>query len=288
VIQHRATASFNHPINPPSLTVAGNYLVHEGESGIWIYADPEASTQIVDVPVDFYLREAREVDLEDKQGVLAFIKRWGMPVDPTNRDVLSDEAELIANAHAVGTLNKEADFHQGRKAAALELGWKPPKATEEMMSLTLNELMTRPGMSEHGAKVAGLRNWVEPSWRLHYLRGFAECIIDPNQADIAMLMDDLNEALTIFAPRIDVLGHSPNRPTIYNIAAAQAANDIYEDTTLLKCKNKECRVIFTKQRGRAEHGAHRTKGVLYCSNSCAKAVAQRALRLRRRNAKNDA
>ena len=59
-------------------------------------------------------------------------------------------------------------------------------------------------------------------------------------------------------------------------------NHIVERAAYLTCANEPCGRTFVRQEGRAEHGQYRTKGVKYCSATCARAQAQRELRRRKR------
>ena len=152
-------------------------------------------------------------------------------------------------------------------------------------ALSLRELH-----DERASQIGRLANWVEPHDRLAKMVEFSVFAVEPSRhdEDLETVMRDLNAALAIFAPRIEVHNFKPQQLTIYNAVAAQFANDIFAGAPLMTCNNETCKRTFTKQRGRAEYGAHRTKGVLYCSNTCAKAQAQRELRRRNRKAKNGA
>jgi hypothetical protein len=251
-----------------------------------VYASPDAAENEVEVPPDFYLREVSEVDFDDDGSIAEFIEAWGIPVDAMNRDIRGGEGG-IWNQVERNNLAPELSLEDGRRTAAIELGWvrEIPRGPGTTFASRAREW----GDPERLAKIARLVNWDEVLTRISLMQMIAsEVTRTPHSADFADALEDLNAALFVFAPRVMVRDAVPLRATIYNVFAAQIANDIYEGTTLMKCRNERCPVTFTKQRGRAEYGAHRTKGVLYCSNSCAKAVAQRALRLRRRTAKNDA
>jgi hypothetical protein len=269
------------------LNVSAEFKLHEGASGRWVYASPDAAENEVEVPPDFYLREVSEVDFDDDGSIAEFIEAWGIPVDAMNRDIRGGEGG-IWNQVERNNLAPELSLEDGRRTAAIELGWvrEIPRGPGTTVASRAREW----GDPDRLAKIARLVNWDEVLTRVSLMQMIAgEVTSTRHTANFADALDDLNAALFVFAPRVMVRDAPPPQVTIYNIFAAQIANDIHEGTTLLICQNERCPVTFTKQRGRAaEYGAHRTKGVLYCSNSCAKAVAQRALRLRRRIAKNDA
>jgi len=69
---------------------------------------------------------------------------------------------------------------------------------------------------------------------------------------------------------------------LYSICCLEIYNHLVEQTSYRRCRNERCGRLFVRQVGRAKFGQHRTRGVLYCSASCARAQAQRELRRRRR------
>jgi hypothetical protein len=69
---------------------------------------------------------------------------------------------------------------------------------------------------------------------------------------------------------------------LYSICCLEIYNHLVEQTAFRRCQNERCGRLFVRQVGRARFGQHRTRGVLYCSASCARAQAQRELRRRRR------
>ena len=69
---------------------------------------------------------------------------------------------------------------------------------------------------------------------------------------------------------------------LYSICCLEIYNHLVEQTSYRRCRNERCGRLFVRQVGRAKFGQYRTRGVLYCSASCARAQAQRELRRRRR------
>jgi hypothetical protein len=70
------------------------------------------------------------------------------------------------------------------------------------------------------------------------------------------------------------------------VAMLQLVNDLAEEVPYLRCANESCGRLFVRQRGRTEHGGNRMRGVMYCSNTCARAQYQRERRRRDRAARN--
>ncbi len=68
--------------------------------------------------------------------------------------------------------------------------------------------------------------------------------------------------------------------SLYPSLCLQLWNLIDEGAVPRRCGNETCNSPFVRQRDGAEHGQFHTKGVLYCSRTCARAQAQREYRRR--------
>jgi hypothetical protein len=104
------------------------------------------------------------------------------------------------------------------------------------------------------------------------------------QAEI-FLVTVLNDGLTPFAPRV-ALEHAATLPPapLYARFCLELYVHLAERALYRRCANEPCGRIFVRQRGRAQAGRHRTRGLKYCSRACARAAAQRAYRRRRASA----
>lgn len=71
----------------------------------------------------------------------------------------------------------------------------------------------------------------------------------------------------------------------YQCMAAEIYNHIVEGLPYRVCAAPDCARIFVRQQGRAVHGQHRTRSVLYCSAECGRRVARRRYREKARLAK---
>jgi hypothetical protein len=89
--------------------------------------------------------------------------------------------------------------------------------------------------------------------------------------------DDLvGEPLTLDDVLADELLEAP----LYAVCCLELFNHIVEHAQVKICANERCGRPFARQRGRAEHGQYRLRGVKFCSTYCARAQAQRAYRRR--------
>jgi hypothetical protein len=141
----------------------------------------------------------------------------------------------------------------------------------------------------------------EPIWDNHTYQergGDISALLDePVRESLATLLDRLiTPALAPFGPRlietgritypeltdsadaveIDRWKHAP----VYSIMMAELFNHIVLDAPTRRCA--KCNQLFVHQQGRAIKGTNRSRGVLYCTASCARAAAQRAYRARKR------
>jgi hypothetical protein len=82
------------------------------------------------------------------------------------------------------------------------------------------------------------------------------------------------------APRLT----EPERGRRWSFGCLELYNHIVEHAKYRTCANETCGRYFVRQSGRAKMAQHRTVGVAYCSESCARAQTQRTYRRRKRGA----
>jgi hypothetical protein len=119
---------------------------------------------------------------------------------------------------------------------------------------------------------------------------------DPARALARFLETTLTAGLRVFHPRV-TLTAPEGRPehgwmsgatvSLYATCCLELYNHLAEEATYRRCENRRCRRLFVRQKGRAQAGQHRRTGIKYCSSHCARAVAQRKYRERRRRKTSD-
>ncbi len=96
----------------------------------------------------------------------------------------------------------------------------------------------------------------------------------------------MNSGLSVFAVHVETLpglraSLTRPLPNLYNAACLQLVHYLTDDAKVSRCANERCGRPFTRQRGLAKYGQHRSRGVRYCSHLCAKAQSERDRRRRR-------
>lgn len=115
-----------------------------------------------------------------------------------------------------------------------------------------------------------------------------------NQTVLRFFDGTMREALEGFSPRLWLVADDGSRSwrattespapadvTLFEVMVLEFFRHIAESATFKRCANESCGRTFVRQDGGAVHRQSRTTGVLYCSRTCAGAVAQRRHRQRR-------
>jgi hypothetical protein len=111
--------------------------------------------------------------------------------------------------------------------------------------------------------------------------------VDEREA-VDWMREVVNAGLRVYHPRVMLVadaegldytvGEFEGGVTFFEALCAQLANAIAENAPLHRCENETCGTWFSRQVGRADAGQYRTKGVKFCSKSCAKAEMERRYR----------
>ncbi len=232
--------------------------------------------RLVDVPPDFYLREMGAQVPQTDDDIAVFVKQWGRCTDHDYRD------RPLGMAWARQTV----DY-------VLRYGPRPSKHSSSGGVATIREVIA----DDIGGGVVGWRDLVhieEIKDRLEASSWLAKRFVEwqtgveREEKIWELFAEQLNAALSAFSVHISIGPRSVVLPriTAFSVAALQLVNDLAAETPVRRCGNERCPVqVFTRQRGRSQYGQHRTAGIKYCSNSCARAQGERERR--RRNSKGN-
>jgi len=86
------------------------------------------------------------------------------------------------------------------------------------------------------------------------------------------------------APR-DWAEHFGASAALWSVCCLELFNHVTEGAVVKDCANETCPRLFVRQIGRSLHGQRRRSGVRFCSDTCARAQAQREYVRRRRSAR---
>lgn len=226
----------------------------------------------VDLPTDFFLREMSAQRPRTATEVVDFVRRWGRCSDPDKRDrplsrlyrfPTTDLSALVPESHQV---LEEAQLFVEQLDRARQLKVEPAVLGLVHVRQVWDRIEEAEWMANTFVAWQEGQEVEESRWEL--------------------FVEQMNGALSAFQASIELPdSRAAALPflTAYSVGALQLFNDIAAATPLRHCGNERCPLpdgVFTRQRGRAQYGQHRTSGVKYCSNSCAKAQGERERRRR--------
>jgi len=261
-----------------------------------------------------YLRLA-SIDLDDAEAIFAFVAKYG-PLGGADayHAFMREAAFAFANMYRA-QLDATTE-HEKKKRALHEEETRTSDSVWPSYALRFHYTET---LDEFRFAARCLRD-LTCAWRMFKEGTPASDVhwVSPQHSDPEFLQEDgfplflLSEALPnwflrTFSPRLTFYWTPPlpagpgfsnlpprqgginidpmRRPIggrLYSICALELFNHIVENAEYLICANENClQKLFVHQQGGAKKVWHRSHGVLYCSPSCAHAVAQREYRRRR-------
>lgn len=251
-------------IAPPRVVPAEEVEVVDEEWVTWLRGP--AKTEARHLPDEFYLREMQGFDFHtrDVTSAASLIAEFGVLCEDDYQEWAGGE---YYNWDARGIAAEMRRSYKGKY---------PQKVINPGNSLNLLEAVT------HFDAIRFLREaWIECASTGSMADYAAMCRV-PEEETRKSFLEVLNAGLKLAHAR----AINPEAPeelaTIYGVCCLQVYNHIAEGARYKRCANESCRQVFVRQRGRAQHGHHKSDGVKFCTRECARAQAQRELRRRKK------
>lgn len=277
-------------------------------SGEWIDLEGPGSRR--ELPQDAHLHEFSDLDIEDPEAIAEFATAYGLPAHPGLRHLPRTIAG--ADRSALRASVEERISQRGRDWHRPD-GIITPETWEHRGFLHANEVRIYALALRFGLRF--WQHYTTPD--LVPAPDPRELVVgDPERDLIAALIPDPAGALASYDQERDRLPRgldlyislhrsalsnatpylvveTPDEEPIshpthefdtsaYNAMWVQIHNDMVRGGPYQVCENETCDHLFLRQRGRADYGQHHSTGVLYCSDSCARAQAQRRYRRRKK------
>ncbi len=228
----------------------------------------------VDLPTDFYLREMSAHAPTTDEEVVAWAQQWGRCCDPAYRD--RPEGPLHIRQRIDFALRYQRAVRHSNSGGLLTI-----------RTLLADELDVPD--SRDIVHVEEIKDRLEAfTWLAGRMIEWKSGV-ERDADTYNIFAEQLNAALSAFQVHISIGSRSDVLPrvTAFSVAALQLLNDLASETPMRQCGNEKCPHggVFTRQRGRSQYGQHRTAGIKYCSNLCARAQGERERR--RRNNKGN-
>jgi hypothetical protein len=229
----------------------------------------------VPVPDELYLREVMALDLADEDALFEFVEEYG----PLGYEPEKSCLPYLIPEHFLETL--KIGLHYDTEADVLH---------QPLVSVQAHLRSIRDAVRLYKVQTAQMTlEELDDTWELEALA--VGCPTDDPGVD-RMLAVIVNQGLMPFQVGIRLAGINAEAyqlgltaPDIYSCLCLQLFNHIAEEAIYLTCHNEKCGRLFVRQQGRSQKGVHRTTGVMYCSDYCARAQGQRELRKRKAAAK---
>jgi hypothetical protein len=273
----------------------------EGSQVVWRRVDEERPRSLIPMkalPDELYLRELRDLDLEDAGAILAFANEWGwlgdsrFEVRPRVLGEDDDEEVPYARFPALetgGGVGADLCRDIGEDIVLTERG-EGRGERRHLKEFILYASVLR-DLVRTWLGVKGVYSWDEvlvewetpPRWvHLNEANLSDDWAIEARMSFFTTALDAALSPFRAHVQRIPQQAEDERSPSwlvsTYQAMALQLANHIAEDAQIKTCANESCRRLFVRQRGVSQSGKVRMRGLLYCSRRCAQTQAQREFR----------
>ncbi|MBE0430086.1 MAG: hypothetical protein IBX61_09495 [Thermoleophilia bacterium] len=272
----------------------------------------------VQLPDELYLRELSDLDLQSPKEILHFAEKYGClggggQVGPDWEDILGKPlgneqlAKINEDVQQLRLHFKKSHLEKMPRKKQSLIGSVAHVKEFTLRATLLRDLVRLWRLYKEDISFDSLRdNWENP---VMPFSGIEAGVEDYAKNDISKALAQgihavlalaiyLEQPLSAFHVRLEIPAIIETehfnqyedilkRPVanLYQVLCLQLLNHINEQAVYKQCTNETCKRLFVRQRGLAQHGQYKTTGVLYCSNFCAKAQAQRTLRRRQAKAR---
>lgn len=245
----------------------------DGET-IWIpYWNGKDRGEMAPPPPELYLRQARQVDLENPQALLEFVRSvGGVPWVLEDRDLFPETKEARARfAYNRSRRYSEPQFIAGRGHGV--------HLDEVAYRLRVLDVLGRHAVAYRRGE------YLAPVWQEAYAKTGRGGDVKTEEDAWREFGYHAGQALRVFHVRVQVCtdsGHELGRQgiaTFLEVGVLQIVNDLADEVDYLTCPN--CGTVFARQVGGSTHFS-RSTGVTYCSLRCGTNARVRAYRARKR------
>ena len=225
---------------------------------LWTTGESGPGFMVRRLPWEFFIRDLLDSDIDSDEGLRQFVAAYGVPWISGPKILMPDDVPGGSDGDRPNTFTPDHVRHMIRLLRALVRHWVAHTEDEDVLA----------------------------AWRSE---GF-----NPPSEPLAWMWWSriINELLSAHSPYVIVEDAESDDPdagdltdaagvkTLEACVGLQLANAVEEALTVRRCQNETCGRYFQRQAGTAEHGQHRTTGVKYCTNTCARAHASRVSRRR--------
>jgi len=267
---------------PMSWRIEKCHLWH-GHEGLWIrgYAFPPQGGMLeMEVEPDLYLRDLRELDVDDPEEVFAFVRDHG-DVQQVAWRAAEDAGVSFLHPDAIASSLRDeelADIESAKWGTTNRPSIASPRQVGHQLAL-VRDLTTL------SLAITGQVSWEDAYAALHpRLIDKAQLIRHEELVTSSLLGHCLRDfhVSVIFGFYPDPWVLSESRLRLDAVLCLSLANDLADDAGFKRCASETCERFFTRHRGRAKQGKYHMTGVKYCSVECARAQKQREYRRRQR------